>query len=183
MSDTRILVPSELFACAESSYFEGTYDLNILKTGPDLYEFACPLAWQVTVTNTGGALLVTGTVEGTAKTSCARCLGPFEFPLTGEIEGYFLLSDEEEAPEDMEDDEFEYLPKDNVIDLDPLIRAALLLELPLVPLCDEDCKGICPDCGADLNEGPCDCEKQSDGAEGTETENPFAVLKDFPFEK
>lgn len=179
MADTRILVPSELFAPAESSCFEGTYDLGILKAGPDLYEFEAPLAWQVTVSNTGGALLVTGTVEGAAKTSCARCLGSFEFPLTGEIEGYFLLSDEEAAPEDMDDDEFDYLPKNNVIDLDPLIRAALLLELPLIPLCDDGCKGICPECGADLNEGPCGCGEKR---EETEAANPFSALKDFPFD-
>ena len=181
MADTRILVPSELFAPAESSYFEGTYDLDILKAGPDLYEFVGPLVWQTTVTNTGGALLVTGTVEGTAKTSCARCLSTFDFPVTGEIEGYYLLSDEEEAPEDMDEDEFSYLPKNNVIELEPLIKAALLLELPLVPLCDDDCKGICPQCGADLNEGPCECEsKAADGEDSSA--NPFSVLKDFPFE-
>lgn len=181
MSDTRILVPSELFAPAESSCFEGTYEAGILKAGPDLYEFAGPLVWQATVTNTGGALLVTGTVEGVAKTSCARCLNTFEFPVTGEIEGYFLLSEEEEAPEDMDDDEFSYLPKNNVIELDPLIKAALLLEMPLVPLCDDDCKGICPDCGADLNEGPCSCGEADDGEEDG-AKNPFSVLKNFPFE-
>lgn len=180
MSDTRILVPSELFAPAESSYFEGTYDLEILKAGPDLYEFAAPLAWQATVTNTGGALLVTGTVEGTAKTACARCLNTFEFPVAGEIEGYYLLSEEEDAPEDMDEDEFSYLPKNNVIELDPLLKAALLLEMPLVPLCDDDCKGICPDCGADLNEGPCACGEKQSADEAPA--NPFSVLKDITFE-
>ena len=43
------------------------------------------------------------------------------------------------------------------IDLDPLIREALLLALPLAPLCEADCQGICPTCGADLNEGQCGC--------------------------
>jgi uncharacterized protein len=43
------------------------------------------------------------------------------------------------------------------IDLDPLIREALLLALPLAPLCQAGCRGICPTCGADLNEGPCGC--------------------------
>lgn len=183
MSDARILVPSELFAPAESSCFEGTYDLGILKTGPDLYEFDGPLTWQIVLSNTGGALLVTGTVEGSAKTSCARCLAPFGFPITGEIEGYYLLAQDEDAPEDMDDDEFEYLPEDKVIDLGPLIKAAVLLELPLVPLCDDDCKGICPNCGVDLNVGPCSCEeKRADAAEDGSA-NPFAVLKDFPFEQ
>ena len=200
METTRIPIPSELFAPAESSHFDGSYTVPVLKAGPDLYDFAEPLSWQVDVTNTGDALLVTGTVEGEARTSCARCVDDFSFPVTGEVEGYFLLGADKEAPEDMDDDEFDVLPEDNVIDLEPLLNAALLLEFPLVPLCDEECKGLCPTCGANLNEGPCGC---ADGAEASEPAsggngggapaegdggddvppNPFAVLKDFPFEQ
>ena len=43
------------------------------------------------------------------------------------------------------------------LDLRPLVRDALLLELPVAPLCRDDCRGLCPRCGADLNSGPCDC--------------------------
>ncbi|MBC2890451.1 DUF177 domain-containing protein [Gordonibacter massiliensis] len=182
MEATRIHIPSELFAPAESSHFEGTFSVPVMKAGPDLYDFEGPLAWQVDVTNTGDALLVTGTVEGEAKTSCARCVDEFSFSVTGEIEGYFLIDSEKEAPEDMDDDEFDVLPEDNVIDLEPLIRAALLLEFPLVPLCDDDCKGLCPTCGANLNEGPCACEPAAE-ADDDAPPNPFAVLKDFPFDQ
>lgn len=183
METTRIPIPSELFAPAESSHFEGSYTVPVLKAGPDLYDFAEPLSWQVDVTNTGDALLVTGTVEGEARTSCARCVDDFSFPVTGEVEGYFLLGADKEAPEDMDDDEFDVLPEDNVIDLEPLLNAALLLEFPLVPLCDEECKGLCPTCGANLNEGPCGCAPaEGDGGDDVPP-NPFAVLKDFPFEQ
>ncbi len=182
MEATRIPIPSELFAPAESSHFEGTYAVPVVKAGPDLYDFAEPLAWQVDVTNTGDALLVTGTVEGEAKTSCARCVDEFSFPVTGEVEGYFLIGADREAPEDMDDDEFDVLPDDNVIDLEPLLRAALLLEFPLVPLCDEECKGLCPTCGANLNDGPCGCAPAEDAGDDAPP-NPFAVLKDFPFEQ
>ena len=172
MEATRIPIPSELFAPAESSHFEGTYAVPVVKAGPDLYDFAEPLAWQVDVTNTGDALLVTGTVEGEAKTSCARCVDEFSFPVTGEVEGYFLIGADREAPEDMDDDEFDVLPDDNVIDL----------EFPLVPLCDEECKGLCPTCGANLNDGPCGCAPAEDAGDDAPP-NPFAVLKDFPFEQ
>ena len=182
MEATRIPIPSELFAPAESSQFEGTYAVPVVKAGPDLYDFAEPLAWQVDVTNTGDALLVTGTVEGEAKTSCARCVDEFSFPVTGEVEGYFLIGADREAPEDMDDDEFDVLPDDNVIDLEPLLRAALLLEFPLVPLCDEEFKGLCPTCGANLNDGPCGCAPAEDAGDDAPP-NPFAVLKDFPFEQ
>ena len=140
MESLRIHIPSELFAPAESSHFEGTVAIPVMKAGPDLYDFTGPLAWQADITNTGDALLVTGTVEGEAKTACARCLDEFSFPVTGDLEGYFLLDETKAAPEDMDDDEFEVLSSDNVIDLEPIITAALLLEFPLIPLCDEDCR-------------------------------------------
>jgi uncharacterized protein len=43
------------------------------------------------------------------------------------------------------------------VDLEPLARESLILDLPLVPLCREDCRGLCPTCGKDLNEGHCGC--------------------------
>mgnify|MGYP000337985405 CR=1 FL=1 len=79
----------------------------------------------------------------------------------------------------MDEDEFDVLPADKVIDLEPLITAALLLEFPLIPLCDEECKGLCPQCGANLNEGPCGCEPAADDDDDMPP-NPFAALKDFP---
>ncbi|MCL2827088.1 MAG: DUF177 domain-containing protein [Eggerthellaceae bacterium] len=152
-----------------------------LQTGPDLYEFAEPLAWDVVVSNTGEALLVLGRVAGLAKTSCARCLSAFEVPLEGEIEGYYLLSDEAGSPEGMDFDEFEVLPKDGIIDLLPLMKAALLLELPLVALCDPDCKGLCPVCGLDRNTGECTCAHDPSPGEPDPPASPFSVLKDMRF--
>ena len=74
MEPTSIKIPAELFALAESSRFEGDLDLDALDANPDEYRFDAPLAWWVDVTNTGEALLVAGSVEGRAITSCARCL-------------------------------------------------------------------------------------------------------------
>lgn len=182
MSQARISIPHELFAPAESFSFKGTYGLPSLKSGSDLYEFAQELAWDITVSNTGDALLVVGCVEGVARTACARCLEGFELELTGEIEGYYLICEESLPPEGMDSDEFELLPKDNVIDLSPMIKAALLLELPLIPLCDPDCKGLCPLCGQDRNIEACSCRLDAVSEEADGEASPFAVLKDFPFE-
>ena len=180
MKSARIFVPEELFAPAESSSFHGEYELASLTMGPDEYRFQGPLVWDVSVTNTGDALLLMGSVRADARTGCARCLEEFELALEGEVEGYFLLDAADQPPEDMDGDEYEVLGDDHVIDLEPLLVAALLLELPLVPLCDEDCKGLCPTCGENLNEGPCGCRPAEDDAFST---NPFAVLKDFHFEE
>jgi uncharacterized protein len=56
----------------------------------------------------------------------------------------------------MAEDEF-YPIVDDTIDLGPLARDAIVLELPMATLCREDCAGLCPQCGADRNEGPCGC--------------------------
>lgn len=178
--DLHIVIPQELFAPAESSYFEGEYDLRELISGPDIYRFTRPLKWNITISNTGDALLVSGSIRGTAKTGCARCLDEFEVPLTGEVEGFFLLGDENDIPEGMEEDEFDILSEDKTIDLEPLLQAAVLLELPLIPLCTEECKGLCPHCGVDLNTECCSCEAEH--GEEEEAQNPFSVLKDYPFE-
>lgn len=183
MSESTIIaLPDELFATAESSPFSGEFSLPLLSAGPDDYHFADPISWSVLISNTGEALLVTGSASGTATTACARCLDEFSIPLSGEVEGYFLLSEDQEPPEDMDEDEYEVLSEDHVIDMEPLIIAALLLDTPLVPLCREDCKGLCPRCGANLNEGPCDCEKEDEGEDDFPANNPFSVLKDYHFE-
>lgn len=174
MEPIKIAIPNELFSPAEMAHFEGQADLGVLKAGPDLYTFSAPLTWAVDITNTGDALLVTGTAEGEAVTSCARCLEDVTLPVTGDIEGYFLIGgDDAEAPEDMDEDEFDVLPADNKIDLVPLITAAVLLEVPLVPLCQDDCQGLCATCGANLNEGPCGCAPAEADVDAA---NPFAVL-------
>lgn len=185
MGPTRITVPTELFTPAQQAHYEGDISVPVMKTGPDRYTFDEPLSWQVDFTNTGDALLVSGMVEGRAKTSCARCLDEFSFSVVGEIEGYYVFDPEAaNTSDDDEADEFDVLPEDDVIDIEPLIKAALLLEFPLVPLCDEDCKGLCATCGANLNEGPCGCgETVSDRDENEgASSNPFSVLKDIPLE-
>ncbi len=182
MEETKIAIPHELFAPAESLSYSGTYALPVLKAGPDLYSFETPLSWRVDITNTGDALLVTGEVEGVGRTACARCLDPLDVDVLGDIEGYFLI-DEQGTPEDdeMEEDEFSVLSADNIIDLVPLMQAAILVDLPLVPLCSEDCRGICPDCGVNLNHETCDCASKRQAEEEREAQaaNPFSVLKDL----
>lgn len=186
MKETCIKVPSELFALAESSRFEGTADLHHVQVGPDDYEFSKPLAWQVDVTNTGAALLVAGSVTGTGTSACARCLDNVAFDFNGAIEGYFLIEGAE-APDAVEEDdpladEFDVLPSDHIIDLENLIVAALMVDAPQQPLCKEDCAGLCPTCGANLNEGDCGCGQAEDIAEFNRAANPFAALADFKFQ-
>ena len=183
MDSTTIKIPAELFASAESSSYSGVFMPEALHTGPDAYRFEEPLSWSVLVSNTGGALLVSGTVSGQGQTDCSRCLEPIEVPISGEVEGYFLLEDAEAEFEEGAEEEFDVLGEDDTIDLAALLEAAILVDLPLQPLCKSDCSGLCPDCGANLNEGACDCASRrarEDAAAGA-AQNPFAKLRELEF--
>jgi uncharacterized protein len=70
-----------------------------------------------------------------------------------------------------EEQEIEYIDAENHVDVLPAVMAALVLEAPFAPLHDEECAGICPACGADLNNGPCAC------AQNSGNDNPFAALQ------
>ncbi|MDO4400877.1 MAG: DUF177 domain-containing protein [Coriobacteriia bacterium] len=182
-ASTYIALTDELFEVSGGSAFSGELDLAELKAGPDTLRFADPIPWNVFIANTGeGSLLVTGSINAVATTDCARCLEPFELDLEGEVEGFVFLTDPgDDLPEGMEEDEFEVVDEHKGVDIRAFLEAALVLDMPLVPLHDEDCLGLCPQCGKNLNEGPCDCEKEDD-SDFENAKNPFAALKDYKFD-
>lgn len=183
MNQAEIKIPAELFALAESSRFEGVLDMPTLDIGPDEYRFAEPLSWNVDVTNTGSAFLVAGRVTASATVPCSRCLEDVDCDFDAAIEGYFLVegaeNEDADVDEDVGEDEFDVLPADHIIDLEPLIRAALIVDAPQMPLCREDCAGLCQTCGANLNEGACGCVADDSFEQAA---NPFAALADYTFE-
>ena len=181
VQSTRIQIPSELFATAESSTYSGSLDAGQFQAGPDDYYFAQPLEWNVTISNTGDAFLVTGSITGQGTTACGRCLDDVEVSVKGEVEGYFLLEPPEEDDDSTDEADYEVLGDDHIIDLEPLLYAALVMDLPLTPLCREDCAGLCSDCGANLNNEQCDCaEKRQQANDDFEAaKNPFAVLREL----
>ena len=187
MNRATIKIPSELFATAESSRFDGQLALPLLAVGPDDYRFENPVSWEVDVTNTGSALLVSGGVAGSGACPCSRCLEDVVHEFEGVIEGYFLIDPHadpeiDEEGEDLEEGEFDILPDDHMVDLAPLIEAALFIDAPDMPLCRDDCAGLCPQCGANLNEGACGCGVDEELEEFARVANPFAALADYKFE-
>jgi uncharacterized protein len=105
----------------------------------------------VDVTAFSGGIEVKGTVSAPWTGICRRCATP----VGGQLE---IPVQERFAPGSANANEDELYPiTDGTIDLQPLARDAIVLELPMAPLCREDCRGLCPQCGADLNEGECSC--------------------------
>lgn len=179
MGDFKISLPDTLFATAECASYSGELPLPSFTQGGIEFRFPNPLSWQVTITNTSEAFLVMGSISGKGSCDCVRCLEDAPVEVEGEVEGYFVLPGNEPDEEDEDAPDFETLPDDHVIDLEPLLLTAVSLSLPFNPVCKEDCLGLCPQCGANLNEGPCSCDKEEDVDEG----NPFAVLKNLKFDE
>ncbi len=116
-----------------------------------------PVQFVGQVENAAPFLELHGQVTGCLRLTCARCLAQFGLTLQAEIAEAYT-----NKPEAMsEDDEYavSFFEGDE-IDIAPALLQALLLELPMQPLCRPDCKGLCPDCGADLNQQPCTCNHQ-----------------------
>ena len=118
--------------------------------------FQSPVQISGEVTGESGVLRLKGTIKAIYSTACARCLKPLDILLTAEVDT--VLSDDPEAEE--EDDLF-VLTGDSVDPADVMVPA-LILQVQMTYLCREDCKGLCPKCGKDLNFGPCDCKKEID---------------------
>lgn len=99
-------------------------------------------------------VLVSGTATAAVAGECARCLGPVADRVAVELQELFAYADSA-TEETTEEDEVSHLVGDH-LDLEPVVRDAVVLALPLSPLCREDCGGLCPDCGGVLDELPAD---------------------------
>jgi uncharacterized protein len=95
-------------------------------------------------------VLVTGTAHASLAGECARCLEPITDEITVDVQELYVYEDHALPGED---DEVSTL-QDDLVDLEPLLRDAVVLALPFQPLCMDDCPGLCPDCGARLADDP-----------------------------
>ena len=82
----------------------------------------------------------------------------------------------------VEHDEDTMQNADHIVDIEPLIHAALMVDAPQVPLCRDECAGLCPVCGENLNEGDCGCGTDELIEEFNREANPFASLANFKFD-
>ncbi len=113
-----------------------------------------PVDADITVSNHAGLVVFSACVRFEGKVLCDRCCKSFDKSFAYSF-SHILVS----APsDDDEGDDYIEAP-DYMLDTDALLRDDILLELPSKFLCDESCKGLCPKCGKDLNEGECTCKR------------------------
>ena len=162
----------DLILPGSSAVLDGRYELAQFTKGGRTFVLEDGISYRLTFANTGGAVLITGTVEAVAHTECYRCLDVARLEVFGEVETLvFFEAEAFEAEADAEDCILAEGPE-ACVDLTPLLFSAVIFALPLVVLCREDCAGICPNCGAHLNDESCACTVAP-----ADENHPFAVLK------
>lgn len=128
--------------------FEGAEPADVLALEQSAeFHPAGPLEYDLYAQVVDGMLIVRGSLTAEMKGCCARCTQIFSTTVSdsGFLRDYSDLEGLEE------------------VDITEDLREAIILSLPRFPLCDEACKGLCPTCGKDLNEGPCGCSKGEEG--------------------
>jgi len=152
-----------------------------------------PLAVGLDLTKVDRTICVTGVIEGTAVRECVRCLANFSEPLAFALRVVYepepkmfpqaakRADHRKRAPEPVEaipdetDDEIYHYAGDH-LELAPMLREQLILSDPMHPLCKDNCAGLCPHCGKNLNEGRCACQEEVPAT-------PFQALKSLKTEQ
>ena len=132
---------------------------------PDIVEGDnTPVSGDVRLVRTNRGVLAYATVEALVRDTCSRCLGALEMPVQVSIVEEFLPTVDVHTGQPLprlEDDSDAFLIDDHHhLDLTEAIRQFLVTQQPMRPLCREDCAGLCPTCGADLNQRACDCPEE-----------------------
>jgi uncharacterized protein len=124
------------------------------------------LIGSVTIGRTPQGLIIQGQFSAETQLECVRCLKEFTYHLQWEITELYAFTKKSVSESEL------LVPDDAQIDLAPLIREYALLEIPIKPLHDPECKGLCIECGQDLNIKDCGHSQDTDNS-------PFATLKDL----
>ena len=137
--------------------FSTSVDLSDLQYG-NSKPVTEPVTAEGQVRNTAGVLVMTGAIQTTIHGICDRCATEFDreihFPL--DVVLVTELANEEN------EDEWVFPLEGDSADLDDIVRTVFVLNLDSKLLCKEDCQGLCCRCGKDLNQGPCNCQKELD---------------------
>jgi uncharacterized protein len=156
----KIQLHDILGVSTDLEYAEPIEELNAtLRAGRTSdYEFTAPLDVRVTFYRSALDLFFAGSLHGVATGTCGRCLA--RFPLDVAHDFSIVLTPETRLAGEIElapGDLTESFYSGTEVDLTPLVYEQVILALPTRPLCDEECRGLCPQCGVNRNSGQCSC--------------------------
>lgn len=150
---------------------ESPFDLEVecapasLELEDDVFRFAGPVRGAVRFSLLpGGKVMALGRLETPVETECVRCLKPLKLTVRAPVDVLYEAREEEARPDEIvfgtgEDGRGAIFDGEKIRPAQQL-REAVMMELPGFPMCRADCRGLCPNCGADRNEGPCACDQR-----------------------
>lgn len=124
--------------------------------------FTAPISSKVSAIWEYDHVRVTGTVTTAVLVSCSRCLAEYELPISCEFTIFYTEATGDGLEEEVELSDVEIISasfKGEEIDLDFEVAEQVMLEVPFKPLCSESCRGLCTECGAELNVAECGCDR------------------------
>ena len=140
--------------------FARTFQPGEVADEGDAYRIVAPVDLAFELHKDKGKFRLVGTVATELELQCSRCLEPFPLPVAAPFDLRYLPAAEAstDVEREVEDEDLEtsYYRGDE-IDLNELLREQFYLALPMKPLCREQCRGLCAQCGTNLNAGTCDC--------------------------
>ena len=149
---------SKIIDCPGASVpFETSVDLSDLRYGTS-YPVSEPVLATGMVRNTAGVLMMTGSITTCIHGICDRCASEFDREIDFPIDVVLVT----ELANEENEDEWVFPLEGDSADLDDIVRTVFVLNLDSKLLCKEDCAGLCHRCGKNLNEGPCNCQKELD---------------------
>lgn len=150
----------------ESVSFERKADIPPMEMAGEKISFDGPVKAILNATNTGQAIMVEGSVSGLLQLRCCRCLELFCYSFEVPFAEIYTTAVEEAKEE-------EVIPfSGDILDVTPEFLKSLILALPMKQVCREECQGLCPGCGQNLNQGRCECA-------GTEVDPRLSALRDI----
>jgi uncharacterized protein len=126
----------------------------------EAYSLVAPVELHADLHKDKEKVRLAGSVATELELACSRCAEGFTVPVRAAFDLLYLpaASAETETEHEVQEDDLNTsYYREGVIDLGELVREQLYLALPMKPLCEESCRGLCPECGTNLNTGSCDC--------------------------
>lgn len=137
-----------------------TYAAGVVVSDDDVCRLVAPVTLGLDVHRDGDQFRLVGRVGTTLELMCSRCLETFQTPADESFDVMFLPHREDAGEVDRkleDDDTTTTFYRDHVLDLGQLMQEQFYLAVPMKPLCREDCRGLCANCGTNLNSGSCGC--------------------------
>ncbi|BBI34487.1 YceD family protein [Cohnella abietis] len=150
-----LLKVQELVSRQQPLELQGTLDMTDMFRNSPEYSPLEPMKYDLVAEAADDRILVSGNLTCNVRMQCSRCLDIFDENVQLSFEEQFRIAKDGEA--ELNEDDEAVLVTEERIDLSPYLAQELVVQLPYAPLCSEDCKGLCPDCGINLNEQSCGC--------------------------